>query len=224
MFPISDSPKTRTFPVLTILIILINVIVFWQMFFVHSSNMIINQYALIPSQIHLSNLHTLTPFVTALFLHGGFLHIISNMWFLLIFGDNVEDEYGRFKYLIIYFGAGLMGNFLQYVLDPTSTVPILGASGAISGILAAYFIAFPHAEVKSLVPIFFLLTIIAIPAWVYILYWFVLQVISGFSSLTAVQTGGIAFWAHIGGFVTGIILAKLFAPHHQDYIEGEIVE
>lgn len=224
MFPISDSPKTRTFPILNFLIIGANVIVFLQTFFVLNPNSVIAQYSLTPSLVNFSSFSTLVPFVTSLFLHGGFLHIISNMWFLWIFGDNVEDEFGRWKYLVIYFGAGLAGNLLQYWLDPTSTIPILGASGAISGILAAYFVSFPHAEVKSLVPIFFLLTIIEIPAWIYILYWFGLQVFSGFSSLTSVQSGGVAFWAHVGGFVIGIILAKLLAPRNKEYIEGEIVD
>ncbi|HEX7042897.1 MAG TPA: rhomboid family intramembrane serine protease [Patescibacteria group bacterium] len=210
MFPISDSIPSRKFPLVNIFLILITSYVFFKELSAPSPDGFINQFALIPSLVNFNNFNTLIPFVSAIFLHGGWLHILSNMWFLWIFGDNVEDYFGHLTYLFLYFIFGIAGNLLQYFLMPTSTIPMLGASGAIAGVLGAYFVLYPYSRVKTLVPIFFFFTFIDIPAFIMLGYWFVLQIFSGAGSLSVASSGGIAFFAHIGGFVTGAVIASLF--------------
>ncbi|CAN5131449.1 rhomboid family intramembrane serine protease [soil metagenome] len=228
MFPISDSIKAARFPFLNLLIIAANAYVFYLQLTSPNLDSFITQYALIPSHIDFTHLVTLLPFVTAMFLHGGFMHIISNMWFLKVFGDNVEGHMNPLLFLLLYFGSGILGNVLQYLLMPSSSIPMLGASGAVAGILGAYFILFPQSKVKTFVPIFFLFTIISIPAVFMLGYWFILQIFSGVGSLgnTSGQ-GGVAFWAHIGGFVFGLLFAKyLEIRTHKssaDIIDGEII-
>lgn len=210
MFPLSDSIPARRFPFINLLLIASTVFVFLQQIISVDPEGFIQSYALIPSLIDFNNLQTLTPFVTALFLHGGFLHIISNMWFLWVFGDNVEGHTGWFFYPFIYFASGIIGNITQYVLMPASSIPMLGASGAVAGVLGAYYVLFPHSHIKTLVPIFFFITVVTIPAPFMLGYWFVLQLISGAASLPfSSETGGIAFFAHVGGFITGLLLTPL---------------
>lgn len=186
----------------------------------------INTYALIPSLVDFTNTDTLLPFITSLFLHAGLLHIGSNMLFLWVFGDNIEAHFGKLWYLMIYFVSGIAGGLLQYVLSPESSIPMLGASGAVSGILGAYYVSHPHAKIKSLVFIFFFITVLRVPASLYILYWFALQVLSGVVSLGETSDiGGVAFWAHVGGFVAGVVLAKIgHKEYHEGVIEGEYEE
>lgn len=186
----------------------------------------INTYALIPSLVDFSNVDTLFPFVSSMFLHGGFLHIASNMLFLWVFGDNIEAHFGKLWYLMIYFLSGIAGGLAQYIISPDSQIPMLGASGAVSGILGAYYVSHPHAKIRSLVFIFFFITILRIPASIYILYWFGLQLLSGVLSLgQTADVGGVAFWAHVGGFATGVILAKIGnKEYHEGVIEGEYEE
>lgn len=210
MFPISDSIKTTRFPYLNIAMIVFTIFVFIQQFLAPNIDVFIAKYALIPSLVNFSDISTLTPFITAIFIHGGLLHIISNMWFLWIFGDNVEVRLGWFFYLFLYFGAGIIGNFLQYILMPHSSIPMLGASGAIAGILGAYYILFPGSKIKTFILFFIFPLIVEIPASLMLGYWFVLQIISGSTSISFLNGGGIAFFAHIGGFVTGALLALLF--------------
>lgn len=210
MFPLSDSIPARRFPFLNIIIIAITSIVFIQQLMAFNQEAFISQYALVPSLIDFSNYLTLTPFVTAIFLHGGFLHIISNMWFLWVFGDNVEGYLGWFIFPILYFAAGIVGNFLQYFIMPTSNIPMLGASGAVAGILGAYYILFPKSRIKTFIPFFGFPAIIQVPASFMLGYWFILQLISGAATLPlASGTGGIAFWAHVGGFLIGVLFAKV---------------
>ena len=154
----------------------------------------------------------LVPVLTSMFLHASWLHLIGNMWFLWIFGDNIEDHLGHFKYLLFYLMAGIAAAGLQTVLNPRSTLPNVGASGAIAGVMGAYFILFPSARVLTLVPFLFVF-FLWVPAWIILGYWFVIQFLSGAAtSITATgqQTGGIAFWAHVGGFLAGITMIKLF--------------
>ena len=222
MFPLSDTDKAERFPIVTIGIILLNIYVFYLQITSPNPDAFIQTYALIPSTVNFADPTTLLRFVTAMFMHGGFLHIISNMWFLWIFGDNVESYLGRVQYLLFYLFAGLVGNFLQFFLMPTSAIPMLGASGAIAGVLGAYFILFPGHKVKTLLPVLFIF-VVDLPAILVLGYWFVLQVLSGFESLPgAANTGGVAFFAHIGGFVTGMILAKLFKP--SDYVQRNALQ
>lgn len=214
MFPLSDSIKSPRFQYLTVLLILANIYVFYLEMTSSSLDAFVNTYALVPAAIDFSNPHTLLPFFTLMFLHGGLLHLASNMWFLWIFGDNVETHMGGLLYLLLYFGSGLTGSLLQYYLSPTSAIPMLGASGAIAGVLGAYFVLFGHSKIKSLVPLFGFVTIMNIPASIMLGYWFVLQILSGAASIPGSGSveGGVAFFAHIGGFVAGALMAKLFKP------------
>jgi membrane associated rhomboid family serine protease len=214
MIPIKDSHPASRFPFWTVLIIALNVYVFFLEMTTPDQQAFINQYALIPSLIDPSNYNTFLPFITSQFLHGGFLHIISNMLFLWVFGDNVEDRLGFFFFPIFYLLSGAIGGLAQFALDPTSTIPMIGASGAVAGVLGAYFALFPHHKVKTLVPILGLFTFIDIPASFMLIYWFVTQLFSGAGSLalsSSQDVGGIAYFAHIGGFVFGWLVATMTA-------------
>jgi membrane associated rhomboid family serine protease len=148
-----------------------------------------------------------------MFLHGGWMHIIGNMWFLWVYGDNVEDVLGHFKYLVFYLLCGVVAGFTQYAIDPTSHVPTLGASGAIAGVMGAYLIKFPHSRILTLIPIIVFWTTIEIPAVIILVYWFILQFFSGLGSIAESQAshggGGVAFFAHVGGFIAGMVLVSV---------------
>jgi membrane associated rhomboid family serine protease len=144
---------------------------------------------------------------TSMFLHGSWMHIIGNLWFLWLFGNNVEDSMGRGRFLLFYLLCGVLAAAAQVLAQPDSDVPMVGASGAISGVMGAYIVLYPRVRVYTLVPIFIIFTTIALPAWVMLGYWMLLQVFGGLSG----QEAGVAFWAHIGGFVAGVVLVKLFA-------------
>lgn len=159
-------------------------------------------------------LSRLTPLISANFLHGGWFHIGANMLFLFIFGDNVEDSMGHFRYFFFYLLIGALSALAQAYSNPASAVPSLGASGAISGILGAYIMLFPRAKVYSLIFLFLFITVIEVPAYLFIGLWFLLQLASGISSITGTaQAGGIAYFAHIGGFLAGFILIIFFQKH-----------
>jgi len=157
--------------------------------------------------------NSLWPFLTSMFLHGGWLHIITNMWALWIFGDNVEDRLGHVRYLIFYLVCGIIAAITMTLVTPGATVPMIGASGAIAGVLGAYFIFYPMAEVLVLFPIFIFPLLFKLPAVVYIGFWFFLQFLTGAMSLASSPEafGGIAWWAHVGGFIAGAALCRLFA-------------
>jgi membrane associated rhomboid family serine protease len=147
---------------------------------------------------------------TSMFLHGSWMHLLGNMWFLWLFGDNVEDSMTRPRFAAFYLLCGVAAAIAQVATGPDSGIPMVGASGAISGVMGGYLVLYPRVRVFALVPIFFFLTSVALPAWVMLLYWIGLQVLSGVTTIG--QTGGgVAFWAHVGGFVAGVILVKLFA-------------
>ncbi len=216
MIPIADSEKSRRFPFLNILFIAVNVVVFYLQLTALNPEAFIYQYALVPSEIDFSNISTIYPFITSMFLHGGLLHIGSNMLFLWVFGDNVEGHMPPFMYLFLYLGAGIVGSLAQYVMNPESSIPMLGASGAVAGALGAYFTLFPRHKIKTLLilPIFF--TIVEISAVFMIGYWIVLQIISGVGSFGASpDQGGVAYFAHIGGFVFGYLFAKVFGRREE---------
>ena len=147
--------------------------------------------------------------ITSMFLHGSWMHLLGNMWFLWLFGNNVEDSMGRLRFVAFYLITGLAAAFGQVVTNPNSIIPMVGASGAISGVMGAYLILYPRVRVYVLVPIFIFFTSIALPAWMMLGYWFLIQLASGL--LSSGEMGGVAFWAHIGGFVAGIVLIKFFA-------------
>jgi len=148
---------------------------------------------------------------TSMFLHGSWMHLIGNMWFLWVFGDNIEDSMGHVPFTIFYLLCGIAAALLQVVFNPTSAIPMVGASGAISGVMGAYLVLYPRVRVFALVFLGFFVTSIALPAWTMLLYWAAIQFLSGLSGLFAEERGGVAFWAHIGGFVAGVALIKLFA-------------
>ena len=148
--------------------------------------------------------------VTSMFLHGSWMHLLGNMWFLWLFGNNIEDSMTRPRFVAFYLLCGLAAALAQVWANPASQVPMVGASGAISGVMGAYLVLFPRVRVWTMVPLGFFLHSMALPAWVMLIYWAFLQVAGGVTSLTAEQSGGVAFWAHIGGFVAGVVLIKLF--------------
>jgi membrane associated rhomboid family serine protease len=207
MIPLRDTIPSRSTPVVTILIIIANVFVFLYMLSLdpYTQNHFIRQYALVPARFSLSAL------ITSLFLHGGWMHIIGNMWFLWVYGDNVEDILGHGKYLVFYLLCGVAASATQYAIAPDSQVPILGASGAIAGVMGAYLIKFPHSRILTLIPIIVFWTTLEIPAVLILVYWFVLQFFSGIGSIgysQASSQGGVAFFAHVGGFIAGMILVS----------------
>ena len=148
--------------------------------------------------------------VTSMFLHGSWMHLIGNMWFLWLFGNNVEDSMGRFRFVVFYLVSGLVAALLQVITNPASAIPMVGASGAISGVMGGYLILFPNVRVFCLLILGFFVTSVALPAWMMLFYWFLIQFVSGLVAFGG-DVGGVAFWAHVGGFVAGIILVKLFA-------------
>ena len=149
--------------------------------------------------------------LSSMFLHGGWMHLIGNMWFLWLFGNNIEDSMTRPRFVVFYLLSGLGAALAQVMADPTSAVPMVGASGAISGVMGAYLVLYPRARVYTLVPLGFFITTFALPAWVMLIYWMVIQIFGGLAQSVAAEGGGVAFWAHIGGFVAGVVLIKLFA-------------
>jgi membrane associated rhomboid family serine protease len=148
--------------------------------------------------------------LTSMFMHGSWMHLLGNMWFLWLFGNNIEDSMSRPRFIGFYLLCGFAAALLQVVVDPGSMIPMVGASGAISGIMGAYLVLYPRVRVFTLVPIGFLITSVALPAWVMLVYWAVLQLAGGFTTIGA-EGGGVAFWAHLGGFLAGLVVVKLFA-------------
>jgi len=148
---------------------------------------------------------------TSMFLHGSWMHLIGNMWFLWVFGDNIEDSMGPARFAIFYLISGIGAALLQVIFNPASGIPMVGASGAISGVMGAYLILYPRVRVFCLLVLGFFVTSIALPAWTMLLYWAAIQLVSGLFGLLAQEGGGVAFWAHVGGFVAGVVLIKLFA-------------
>jgi membrane associated rhomboid family serine protease len=192
-----------------------------------SLDLLIRQFGVVPSHLaaflsgspRYTLLAVVLPFFTSLFLHGSWIHVIGNVWFLYIFGDNVEDYLGHFKYLVFYLFTGVLAMGTQVLVNLHSTVPAVGASGAIAGVLGAYFVLYPRARVLTWIfELIFL--VLWLPAWIVLGSWFVLNFLSGTNTALAVHKqnmGGIAFWAHVGGFVSGALLIKLFGERRMRY-------
>ncbi len=218
MIPLRDTIPSRTAPVVTVALIAVNVIVF-----LHEAALgpylerFVFAYGLVPRRLVFwpgapLDPARFLPLVTSMFWHGGWLHLLGNMLYLWIFGDNVEDKLGHLRYLIFYLAAGVAAALTQVALDPTSVLPTVGASGAIAGVLGAYLISYPRARVLTLVPIFIFPWFVEIPAFAYLIFWFLLQLLQGVGQLGMPQTGGVAVWAHVGGFIAGVVLVKLMEP------------
>ena len=218
MIPLRDRNPSGTVPLVTLAIIGACTVVFLieSMLDAPQLKAFFGHYALIPGQVTYAVHYggefrdIASPFITSMFLHGGWLHLIGNMWFMWIFGDNVEDAMGSFRYLIFYFVSGIAAGATHFFLDPSSSLPTVGASGAIAGVLGGYAVLYPKARVLTLVPLGFFLQTVELPALVVLALWFGIQAVSGILSL-GMQGGGVAWWAHVGGFLAGVILVKLFA-------------
>ncbi len=216
MIPIRDTIRSETYPIVNSLIIAVNVLVFLvELSQGERLNRFIYIYGLVPARYSVPQISAyftsgqqVISFLSFMFLHGGFLHLLGNMWSLYIFGDNVEDRLGHFRYLAFYLLCGLASGVSHLVINLHSQVPTIGASGAIAGVMGAYFILYPRAKVLTLVPIFFFFQLFELPAFVFLGIWFIFQFLSAAGA--SAQAGGIAWWAHIGGFVFGIIFLKLF--------------
>jgi len=215
MIPLRDSVPTRERPLITYGLILLNTFVFFLEVLAPNLDDFINQYALIGAHVSFSNLATLYSFLTSQFLHAGFAHLISNMWFLKIFGDNVEEAFGHLKFSLFYLFCGVVAGLAQYAFMVNSTIPMLGASGAVAGVLGAYYLFFPRHRVETLIPVWGFWRIVDLPASFMLLYWFIIQLFSGFGSLLAApaMVGGIAFFAHAGGFFAGWLIAGFKKAH-----------
>lgn len=211
MIPIKDNNSSGIFPVATIGIIVITVFVFGIEFFSNDLESLIFRFALVPTSINFLNISTLTTFLSSIFLHAGFMHLLFNMWFLGIFGDNVEAALGKIKFVLFYLSGGIIAGLAQYIFLTKESIPILGASGAIAAVLGFYLIKYPHRTVKTFVPYFRAVITIDLPSQVVLGLWFFAQILNGTASL-AVQTAassGVAWWAHIGGFVYGLLIGKM---------------
>lgn len=215
MIPLKDEIKTRRVPVVNYVLILINVAVFIYQF-VNASQMeaIVSRYAMIPANITTAfTVENLRPVITSMFMHAGWVHLLANMLYLWIFGDNIEDRLGHFGYLNFYLAGGFAAAALHVLINPLSTVPTVGASGAIAAVLGAYLVLYPKARIYTFIPIGFWAQLRLVPAAVVLGLWFVLQLFSGFATLGGgSDVGGTAFWAHIGGFVFGVLIGFLFKP------------
>jgi membrane associated rhomboid family serine protease len=212
MIPIKDEIRSKRFAIVNYGLILINVAVFVVML-MQGANLdaFVGRYAMIPNQIS-SGLDAgdLLRILTSMFMHGGWMHLIGNMLYLWIFGDNVEDALGHVGYLVFYLLAGFLASFAHYYFNPQSIVPTVGASGAIAGVLGAYLVFYPSSRVYTFIPIGFFSRLTLVPSFVVLGLWFVLQLFSGFLSIGAADQGGVAVWAHVGGFVFGLLVGLLF--------------
>ena len=235
MIPIRDDTPRFSSPYVTYFIIALNTLVFLFELSVKAQsngalNALVYEFGVVPRHFtgalgggrhEFSLAAALVSILTSMFLHASWLHIIGNMWFLWIFGDNIEDYLGHFKYLLFYLLSGIAAAVTHVLLNAGSNLPTVGASGAIAGVMGAYFVLYPRARVLTLVPLIVFFTFWWLPAWIFLGYWFVLQFLSGTATSIAEtsQNGGIAFWAHVGGFVAGIVLIKVLPerPHRYRY-------
>ena len=218
MIPLRDVIPSRTTPVVTVAIIVVNALVFLYEFSLGPDvNEFIIAYGLIPSAFSWATL------LTSMFLHGGFLHVAGNMLYLWIFGDNVEDRMGHGRFLAFYLLCGTAAALAQTIMSPDSVVPMVGASGAIAGVMGAYFVMYPHSRIVTLVPLFVFIQIIEVPAIFFLGIWFVMQFLSGVGSIATAASrqpaGGVAFWAHVAGFAAGVGGVFLFRRPERQKVE-----
>lgn len=217
MIPLRDANPSRTVPFLTYGLIVVNALVFlFELSLGEGLNAFIFQFGVVPSRL-MSDVGTFEvgaatflPLFSSMFLHGGWMHLIGNIWFLHVFGDNIEDQFGHARYLFFYVASGLAAALTQVAINPTSDIPMVGASGAIAGVMGAYVLMFPRARVFTLIPIFFFFQVLELPAVLFLGIWFLMQFASGMLALgVGGDAGGVAWWAHIGGFACGAILMPI---------------
>jgi membrane associated rhomboid family serine protease len=210
MIPLRDSQPSNSKPYVTIAIITVNALVFLYQLTLDDYSLynFVTSFGMVPARLNPVSI------LSAMFLHGGWLHLIGNMWFLWLYGDNVEDILGHAKYLLFYVLCGVAAALLQLFVSAGSRVPMVGASGAIAGVMGAYLVKFPHSRIVTLVPVVFFLTTMEIPASIILLYWFALQFLNGVGTIghASVSQGGTAWFAHIGGFVAGLLLILVLQP------------
>lgn len=225
MFPIRDDTPRFSTPFITYFIIALNVVVFLYELSIGAQsqralNAFVAEFGVVPrhetavltGHTALSPTLAFLPILTSMFIHGGWLHIIGNMWVLWIFGDNIEDYLGHFKYLVFYLVSGVVAALVHIALNLNSRVPTVGASGAIAGVMGAYIVLFPRAKVLTLVFLIIFITFWWLPAWLFLGYWFLIQFLGGLATNiaeTSQSSGGVAVWAHVGGFLAGVLLIKL---------------
>ena len=213
MFPLRDNVRTRSIPLITWGLIALNTLIFVYEASLSSRgfNQLVFTYGLVPARLSPGHLQSYATLITSAFLHGGWFHVITNMWVLFIFGDDVEDRMGHGRFLLFYLLSAVAAGALQAALAPASNVPTIGASGAIAGVLGAFFVLFPGARVETLILLIFIPFFLEIPAFVFLGLWFLSQLSSGLLGLGAAgDFGGIAWWAHIGGFLFGFLMARAF--------------
>jgi membrane associated rhomboid family serine protease len=214
VIPLKDNVPTRTVPIIAVSFIFVNILIFlWQRFTLQSaaSEQIYRYYGFVPHEliVSLTSQWTLVPYnvmtiFTSMFLHGGFLHLAGNMLYLWIFGNNIEDALGHVRFIFFYVVSGIIAAAFQFLYDPSSNVPMIGASGAISGVLGAYLVLYPYARIKTLLIIIIFFKVVELPAILLLTIWFFMQV------LYSTSMDGVAWYAHIGGFIFGLLTAKLF--------------
>ncbi len=212
MFPLYNTVRSRRFPFVNWMLILLNGLIFTYEITLNSEGLhrFILNWGLVPFQLASDYAASWVTLFSSMFIHGSWIHILGNMWTLMIFGDNVEDRMGHGRFLFFYLLCGIGAASMQVLLSSSSHIPLIGASGAIAGVLGAFLVLYPHARIVSLAPILFIFTLAEIPAIIYLGLWFILQLFSGWQSLQGAVTDGIAWWAHIGGFLFGIITARTF--------------
>jgi membrane associated rhomboid family serine protease len=216
MIPLRDVIPTRTWPIVNVALIVVNAVVFLheQTLGPRALEAFVRTYGLIPAYFQWDDV------LTSMFLHGGWAHFGGNMLYLWIFGDNVEDRLGHVRYLLFYLICGAAAAFAQTFVSGASLIPMIGASGAISGVLGAYLVLFPHSRVLTVVPIVFFIQLLEVPAIVLLGLWFLMQLISGVGTIGArADIGGIAFWAHVAGFVAGLGLVYVFRQPERQTVE-----
>ena len=216
MFPIRDINPHKSFPIVVVGLIIVNILIFIYENMISTEFQVIaffNAYGFVPATA-MSNYWSC---ITAIFLHGSWMHLLGNLWFLWLFGDNVEDEMGHGRFLVFYIFCGILANFAHYLSDPSSVLPVVGASGAIAGVMGAYLLLFKHSRILTFVPPFFFFRF---PARFFLVFWLVAQITSGAMLAYGTAEDGVAFWAHVGGFVAGMLLYRLFLQE-KDWIKEQ---
>jgi membrane associated rhomboid family serine protease len=213
MLPLYDTVRSHKFPLINLVLIVSNILTFLyeQQLSPAELQRFIYSWGLVPAHLISNPSAAWITIFTAMFLHGSWFHLLSNMWFLYIFGDNIEARLGGMRYLTFYLLSGVAAVLLQAYFLPSSRDPMIGASGAIAGVLGAYLISFPRSRIASLVPILFIFTIVEIPAAIFLVFWFITQIYSGLFTMQSANATGIAWWAHVGGFAFGVIMVSFFA-------------